>query len=65
MQQPKAWPDNESTRRAEGSQRGRLAGGPPPTAQHGPTAGPDGARNTRGVPRGTPPVINTRSFNRG
>ena len=35
-----AWPDNEPTRRA------KLAGGPPPTAQPGPTAGPFGARNT-------------------
>ena len=26
-----AWPGFETTRRAEGSQRGRLAGGPPPT----------------------------------
>ena len=26
-----AWPGFESTRRAEGSRRGRLAGGPPPT----------------------------------
>ena len=26
-----AWPGFEATRRAEGSQRGRLAGGPPPT----------------------------------
>ena len=29
-----AWPDNEATRRAKGSQRGRLAGGPPPTGTH-------------------------------
>ena len=41
----RAWPDNESTRRAEGSRRGRRAGGPPPTGtlsspvpQPGPTA---------------------------
>ena len=27
----RAWPGFEATRRAEGSQRGRLAGGPPPT----------------------------------
>ena len=33
----RAWPGFEATRRAEGSQRGRLAGGPPPTAQPGPT----------------------------
>ena len=26
-----AWPGFETTRRAEGSRRGRLAGGPPPT----------------------------------
>ena len=29
-----AWPGFEATRRAEGSQRGRLAGGPPPTGTH-------------------------------
>ncbi len=29
-----AWPGFETTRRAEGSQRGRLAGGPPPTGTH-------------------------------
>ena len=44
-----AWPGFEATRRAEGSRRGRLAGGPPPTGapsspaprpapQKGPTA---------------------------
>ena len=27
----KAWPGFETTRRAEGSRRGRRAGGPPPT----------------------------------
>ena len=32
-----AWPGFEATRRAEGSQRGRRAGGPPPMAQPGPT----------------------------
>ena len=41
----RAWPGFETTRRAEGSRRGRLAGGPPPTGtpsgpapQPGPTA---------------------------
>ena len=29
-----AWPGFETTRGAEGSQRGRLAGGPPPTGTH-------------------------------
>ena len=42
-----AWPGFEATRRAEGSQRGRLAGGPPPTAQPGPT-GVEGAGGTGG-----------------
>ena len=35
-----AWPGFEATRRAEGSQRGRRAGGPPPMAQPGPTRRP-------------------------
>ena len=30
----RAWPGFETTRRAEGSQRGRRAGGPPPTGTH-------------------------------
>ena len=42
-----AGPGRASRRRAErSSQRGRLAGGPPPT---GTAAGPSGARNTRGA----------------
>ena len=42
-----AGPGRATRRRAErSSRRGRLAGGPPPTAQPGPTAGPFGARNT-------------------
>ena len=58
-----AWPGFKTTRRAEGSRRGRLAGGPPPTGTHsGPAptkhtrrleitraAGPSGARNTSGA----------------
>ena len=34
-----AWPGFETTRRAEGSQRGRLAGGPPPTGTQSNPAG--------------------------
>ena len=30
----RAWPGFEATRRAKGSRRGRLAGGPPPTGTH-------------------------------
>ena len=45
-----AGPGRTTSRRAErSSRRGRLAGGPPPTAQPGPTAGSDGARNTSGA----------------
>ena len=47
----RAWPGFETTRRAEGSRRGRLAGGPPPTGTQSSPAQQDstpGARNTRG-----------------
>ena len=48
-----AWPGFETTRRAEGSRRGRLAGGPPPT---GTTSSPaqQGAQSARpdSTPRG-------------
>ena len=66
-----AWPGFEATRRAEGSRRGRRAGGPQPTgtqsspaqraAAHrhtqrpGPTAGASGARNTRGARKAARP----------
>ena len=44
-----AGPGRTTSRRAErSSRRGRLAGGPPPTAQHGPQDSTRGARNTRG-----------------
>ena len=68
-----AWPGFETTRRAEGSRAGRLAGGPPPTgAQSSPArrVGPDGARNTsgttsnntrRGRLAGGPPPTSTHS----
>ena len=39
-----AWPGFETTRRAEGSRRGRLAGGPPPT---GTTSSPARQHTTR------------------
>ena len=41
----RAWPGFEATRRAEGSRRGRLAGGPPPT-------GTPSSPARRGKPRG-------------
>ena len=45
-----AWPGFETTRRAEGSRRGRLAGGPPPTGTPSSPAQTDrGARNTGGA----------------
>ena len=47
-----AWPGFEPTRRAKGSRRGRLAGGPPPTGtQSSParTAGPSGTQSTSGA----------------
>ena len=47
-----AWPDNEPTRRAKGSRRGRLAGGPPPTgtpSSPAPQNRTPGARNTSGA----------------
>ena len=45
-----AGPGRGSRRRAErSSRRGRLAGGPPPTAQPGPRDRPHDARNTRGA----------------
>ena len=49
-----AWPDNESTRRAEGSRRGRLAGGSPPTGTHSDQAplvwrAPEGPEGTGGL----------------
>ena len=40
----RAWPDNESTRRAEGSRRGRVAGGPPPTGAESSPARNNSAR---------------------
>ena len=43
-----AWPGFEATRRAEGSQRGRRAGGSPPTGTQSSPA-PRSARNTRGT----------------
>ena len=51
----RAWPGFETTRRAEGSQRGRLAGGPPPTSTQSSPAPQStrGARNTSGATRGT------------
>ena len=50
-----AWPDNESTRRAKlaaRTARGRAAAHGH-TKQPGPTAGPDGARNTSGATSNT------------
>ena len=49
----RAWPGFETTRRAEGSQRGRRAGGPPPnsTQRLSPEAGASGARNVSGTTR--------------
>ena len=47
-----AWPGFEPTRRANGSRRGRLAGGPPPTgtpSSPAPQNSTCGARNTRGA----------------
>ena len=47
-----AWPGFETTRRAEGSRRGRLAGGPPPTGTQSSPAQQDstpGAQNTSGA----------------
>ena len=66
----RAWPGFETTRRAEGSQRGRRAGGPPPTgtpsspaplvwrAPEGPedTAGPASTLGLAAVPVGVTPI---------
>ena len=40
----RAWPGFETTRRAEGSRRGRVAGGPPPTGAQSSTARNNSAR---------------------
>ena len=40
----RAWPGFETTRRAEGSRRGRLAGGPPPTGAQSSPARNNSAR---------------------
>ena len=44
----RAWPGFETARRAEGSRRGRLAGGPPPTGT--PSSPAQGAARPRGQP---------------
>ena len=54
-----AWPGFESTRRAEGSRRGRLAGGPPPTGApsspaHGRTEQPGPRAHRAARPTGAP-----------
>ena len=50
-----AWPSFDPMRRAEGSQRGRRAGGPPPTGTHSGPASQStrGTRNTRGATSNT------------
>ena len=45
----RAWPGFETTRRAEGSRRGRLAGGPPPTGAQSSTARNNSARGAAPV----------------
>ncbi len=45
----RAWPGFETTRRAEGSRRGRRAGGPPPTGTYS-----DPARRRPGAPAAPP-----------
>ena len=48
-----AWPGFEATRRAEGSWRGRRAGGPPPTGAHSSQEHPWGTRSSPEHPWGT------------
>ena len=56
-----AGPGRTTSRRAErSSRRGRLAGGPTPTAQPGHAAGPDGARNTSDAKQHSTRHRNTR-----
>ena len=56
----RAWPGFETTRRAEGSRRGRLAGGPPPTGT------PSGPAPQPGPPApGTPAVPHSNNTGRG
>ena len=47
-----AWPGFEATRRAEGSWRGRRAGGPPPTGAHSSQEHPWGTRSSPEHPWG-------------
>ena len=57
-----AWPGFEATRRAEGSWRGRRAGGPPPTGAHSSPEHPWGADGERAGrrPRARTAARNTR-----
>ena len=66
FQRKSRWIDdvcNNTQQKGQKTQRGRLAGGPPPTGTHsGPAlragqtaAGPDGARNTSGTARNNNP----------
>ena len=57
----RAWPGFEPTRRAEGSRRGRRAGGPPPSGTESSRGGvlpPSGTESSRG---GGPPPSGTES----
>ena len=54
-----AWPGFEATRRAEGSWRGRRAGGPPPTGAHSSQEHPWGAHSSP-APRARTAARNTR-----
>ena len=54
-----AWPGFETTRRAKGSRRGRLAGGPPPTGTQSSPA-PQSTRGTRNTSGATSNERQTR-----